>query len=183
MGSQLQDENEHEFDRLLLKRLDLEDFEKNGCSGSIHGWRDSYHNHYMIYKNRQRDGKFHGYIKNHRTSMVTRRFVRKQKKAIRNLFFKRIRYHNTQHAKVEQAMKDRKAEREALKPKLTVKEKQAQHCQKHIARLHTNVTRNEAKMRRCNTRIKTDRTKIKYYLKRLDKIGSLDGYHAKVSSN
>jgi len=183
MGSQLQDENEHEFDRLLLKRLDLEDFEKNGCSGSIHGWRDSYHNHYMIYKNRQKDGKFHGFIKNRRTGKIVLKLERKQKKAIRQLFWKRIGKANARFNKAQESRKDRKEQREALKPKLTVKEKQAQHCIKEMNRLQANVARNEAKMRRCNTRIKTDRTKIKYYLKRLDKIGSLDGYHAKVSSN
>jgi len=168
MGSQLQDENEHEFDRLLLKRIDLEDFEKNGCTGSIHGWRDSYHNHYMIYKNRQKDGKFHGYIKNRRTGKIVFELERKQKKSIRTLFFSRIGKKNSRFKKAQESRKDRKEQLEASKPKLTVKEKQQQHCIKQMDRLQANVARNEAKMRRCNTRIKTDKKKITYYLKRLD---------------
>jgi len=165
-----QEVNTEEFDRLLLKRVNLEDFEKNGCSGNIHGWRDSYHNHYMIYSQRQKDGKFHGYIKNRRTGKIVLKLARKQKKAIRTLFFKRIDRANTRFDKAQKGRQERKDQREALKPKLTVKEKQAQYCQKHLTRLQANVARNEAKIRRSNTRIKTDKRKIKYYLKRLDNL-------------
>ena len=109
--------------------------------------------------------------------------TRKQRIAIRNLFWKRIDIANARYNKAKKAKQERKEQREALKPKLTVKEKQAQHCIKQINRLQANIDRNKSKMSRCNTRIKTDSTKIKYYHKRLNKIGSLDGYHAKVSSN
>jgi len=169
-NSTQEEQNEREFDKLLLKRIDLEDFEKNGCEGSIHGWRDSYHNHYMIYKNRQKDGKFHGFIRNHRTGRIVMELARKQKKAIRNLFWKRIRKADERFEKVQASRKDRKEQREALKPKLSVKEKQAQHCIKQMERLQANVVRNEAKAKRCNTRVRTDKKKIKYYLKRLDSL-------------
>ena len=162
----LEKQNSKDF----YKLLDMKDFEENGCDGDTYGWRDDYYNSYMIYKQRQKDGKFHGYIKNRRTGRIVMKITRKQRIAIRNLFWKRIDIANARYNKAKKSRQERKEQREALKPKLSIQEKQAQHCQKNIARLQANVVRNEAKMRRCNTRIKTDKKKIKYYLKRLDNL-------------
>ena len=47
----------------------------------------------MIFKKRQKDGFFHGYIKNKRSGKISYSVKRKRRKDIRDIFFKKIDIH------------------------------------------------------------------------------------------
>ena len=145
----------------------VENWNDDRIDGDRYWWEDKYGNTYCHYKERQKDGKFYGEFYNRRTKKTIRFWFAKKKLVYAKLEAMHDNYTNKWNTKAENLAKKR-AEREALKPKLTAKELKAKKIQAKMNKLQANIRRNQTKVRRCSTRIKTDQRKLTRYLKVLD---------------
>ena len=170
MNRSIETETKKENLKAYNKLLDLQEYEEKGVGGSYYYYADGYGNQYRVYTKKQKNGKFSGKIWNRRSKRITKEVSYKKRKMVKAFMLRKLSQANAKWQEAEKGRQTRKEQRDALKPKLTVKEQKARKIQSHLTRLQANIKRNESKMRRCGTRIKTDKKKIQYYLKRLDNL-------------
>tara|TARA_R110002020_G_scaffold64430_3_gene170943 strand:- start:1368 stop:1943 length:576 start_codon:yes stop_codon:yes gene_type:complete len=180
-------ETEKENLKAFTKLADLQEFQEKGIQGDIVyslWWEDPYGYVYRIYKERQKDGNFHGKITKRNISKKDYKVVysRRQKKTLKALFEKKYWKNVERKNRADKKRSIAKKERESLKPVLTKSQKRIQKVQVNIQRLQANIKRNTTKLRRCTTRITNDQKDIKRYEKELQRIDLSDqiGYEVQV---
>lgn len=161
----VEQDNLEAFERLLT----VQEHEEESDRRNYKFYRDLYGNEYIWYTHRQSDDKFHAEIFNSRSKKRRKRYFARKKSALKWLRGRYYKATKKQKVVIEQRVK-RKQERDALKPKLTEREKTVIHAEKKIKNYENLISKADRKIKSLMTRKKNYTKKIKYHKKKIQEV-------------